>query len=196
MITDIGGRLRDARVGRGMSLRDAAQRTKLSIATLEAIERNDFERLPGGMYRKAYLRSVAAEVGVDPAAIAAAYDERFAPAPAELVETPIIAPPQDELVRQLAPPDRPSPFRFIMLVMMAVGWFTMTSAPEAANWIGAVANAPVEAREPIPAFAPALADIMSPYAAAPAPIDPPPTRSAALSDRGRAAGDRAASPQS
>ena len=86
---DIGGRLRRARERRGLSLHDAADQTKLSMKVLRAIERNDFDSLPPGMYRKAYIRTLAAEVGLDPTEIAAAYARRFeppgdsTPAPAE-----------------------------------------------------------------------------------------------------------------
>ncbi|MDO8681608.1 MAG: helix-turn-helix domain-containing protein [Acidobacteriota bacterium] len=79
MADDVGGRLRRAREQRGLSLRDAAHRTKLSIFTLEAIERNDFGRLPGGMFRKAYVRTLAAEVGLDPGELASEYCARFEP---------------------------------------------------------------------------------------------------------------------
>ena len=75
MTGDIGGRLREARKQCGLSLPDVAGRTKLSIGVLQAIERNDFESLPPGIYRKGYLRSLAGEVGVDPKAIAAHYRE-------------------------------------------------------------------------------------------------------------------------
>ena len=63
---DLGGRLRMARHRRGKSLRDIAAVTKIPTAWLEAIERNDFDRLPGGIFRRAYIRAFAAEVGVDP----------------------------------------------------------------------------------------------------------------------------------
>jgi cytoskeletal protein RodZ len=76
---DIGGRLRRARLQRGLSLHDVAGRTKLSMSVLRAIERNDFDSLPGGIYRKAYLRSLAGEVGLDPKKIAADYDKEFEP---------------------------------------------------------------------------------------------------------------------
>src|SRR5688572_10889175 len=76
---DIGGRLLRAREQRGLSLRDTAQRTKLSISVLQAIERNDFASLPGGMFRKAYLRTVAAEVGLNPNEVAADYCAQFEP---------------------------------------------------------------------------------------------------------------------
>ena len=75
----IGGRLRRARVDRGLSLDDAADVTKLSIEILRAIERNEFDRLPPGMYRKAYLRTLAAVVGLDPDEIAAEYARLFEP---------------------------------------------------------------------------------------------------------------------
>ena len=84
---DIGGRLRSAREHRGMSLRDAAKQTKLSIAVLQAIERNDFARLPGGMFRKAYVRTLAVEVGLDPNELAAQYCARFEP-PIEALAAP------------------------------------------------------------------------------------------------------------
>jgi cytoskeleton protein RodZ len=63
---DLGTRLRMARHRRGKSLRDIAAVTKIPTAWLEAIERNDFDRLPGGIFRRAYIRAFAAEVGVDP----------------------------------------------------------------------------------------------------------------------------------
>src|SRR5687767_598429 len=78
---DIGGGLRLARELKGLTLSDASERTKLSIWMLEAIERNDFESLPGGMYRKAYLRTLASELGLDPNRVAADYCEQFEPRP-------------------------------------------------------------------------------------------------------------------
>lgn len=64
--TQIGGRLRGAREGRGISLRQIADTTKLSVSTLEALERGNVSRLPGGIYRRSIVRSFAREVGLDP----------------------------------------------------------------------------------------------------------------------------------
>jgi cytoskeleton protein RodZ len=61
-----GGKLRDARERRGMSMRQIANATKISIAVLEALERNDLSRLPGGIFSRAFVRSYAIEVGLDP----------------------------------------------------------------------------------------------------------------------------------
>ena len=51
---DFGRRLREARERRGLSLRQIASATKISMITLEALERNDIARLPvleGGQVR-------------------------------------------------------------------------------------------------------------------------------------------------
>src|SRR5437870_8851903 len=61
-----GGTLREARERRGVSLRQIAEATKIGISALEALERNDISRLPGGIFSRAFVRSYAAEIGVDP----------------------------------------------------------------------------------------------------------------------------------
>ncbi len=62
----LGGKLRDARERRGVSLRQIANATKISVAVLEGLERNDISRLPGGIFGRAFVRSYASEVGLDP----------------------------------------------------------------------------------------------------------------------------------
>ena len=61
-----GDKLREARERRGLSLRQIANATKISMMTLEALERNDMKRLPGGIFTRAFVRSYALEVGLDP----------------------------------------------------------------------------------------------------------------------------------
>jgi transcriptional regulator with XRE-family HTH domain len=61
-----GDKLREARERRGLSLRQIANATKISMITLEALERNDVKRLPGGIFSRAFVRSYALEVGLDP----------------------------------------------------------------------------------------------------------------------------------
>jgi transcriptional regulator with XRE-family HTH domain len=65
---DFGTRLREARERKGVSLRTIAEATKISVAVLEALERNDVSRLPGGIFSRAFVRSYALEVGLDPEA--------------------------------------------------------------------------------------------------------------------------------
>ena len=64
--TDVGSRLRAARETKQISLREIATKTKISVDALEALEENDVERLPGGIFTRAFVRSYAAEVGLDP----------------------------------------------------------------------------------------------------------------------------------
>jgi cytoskeletal protein RodZ len=63
---DFGARMRQAREQRGVSLREIAESTKISVSALEALERNDVSRLPGGIFSRAFVRSYAAEIGADP----------------------------------------------------------------------------------------------------------------------------------
>jgi cytoskeletal protein RodZ len=63
---DFGLKMRRLREERGVSLRQIADATKISIGALEALERNDISRLPGGIFSRAFVRSYAAEVGLDP----------------------------------------------------------------------------------------------------------------------------------
>src|SRR3954464_13624510 len=58
--------LRDARERRGMTLRQIAAATKISIAVLGALERNDISKLPGGIFGRAFVFPHAIEVGLDP----------------------------------------------------------------------------------------------------------------------------------
>jgi cytoskeletal protein RodZ len=51
---------------RGVPLRRIADATKISVSALEALERNDISRLPGGIFSRAFVRSYAIEIGLDP----------------------------------------------------------------------------------------------------------------------------------
>lgn len=62
---DFGRKLREARERRGLSLRQIATATKISMLTLEALEKNDIARLPGGIFSRGVVRSYAVEVGLD-----------------------------------------------------------------------------------------------------------------------------------
>ncbi len=63
---DVGRKLREAREKRGISLRQIASATKIPVGVLEALERNDISRLPRGIFGRGFVRSFAAEIGLDP----------------------------------------------------------------------------------------------------------------------------------
>ena len=62
---DFGGRMKRLREERGVTLRDIAASTKVAVSSLEALERNDVKRLPGGIFLRAMVRSYANEIGAD-----------------------------------------------------------------------------------------------------------------------------------
>jgi cytoskeleton protein RodZ len=89
-MTDFGGKLRLARERRGISVREIAARTKISIAALEALERNDVSKLPGGIFSRAFVRSYAHEVGLDPDETVREFLACFQGAPVEAVAAPAV----------------------------------------------------------------------------------------------------------
>src|SRR5687768_1580379 len=62
----VGARLREAREKRGVSLRQIANSTRISVMSLEALERSDLFRLAGGILTRALLHAYAQEVALDP----------------------------------------------------------------------------------------------------------------------------------
>lgn len=61
----VGPDIRRAREAQGMDLASLAYRTRLSAATIEALEQNRFQHLPPA-YIRGYLRAIARELDVDP----------------------------------------------------------------------------------------------------------------------------------
>ena len=146
---DIGARLRLAREHRRWSLPDVAKRTKLSLDVLQAIERNDFARLPGGMFRKAYVRMLAVEVGLDPNEIAADYCAQFEP-PIEPAVQDQQHGLQEKLIDQLAPSPRRSFVAVAALAGAAAAWFMLQPRPvtPAMPSVDATSGAPRHAGTP------------------------------------------------
>lgn len=79
--TSFGAMLRGAREAKGMSLREMAAATKISPLVLDALERNDMSRLPGGLFSRAFVRSYAREVGLDPDGTVREFVEQFGEEP-------------------------------------------------------------------------------------------------------------------
>jgi cytoskeletal protein RodZ len=65
MAANIGEQLRTAREGRGIPLREISDQTRISIHYLEAIEMNDYKRLPGGIFNRSFVKAYARYVGYD-----------------------------------------------------------------------------------------------------------------------------------
>src|SRR5712692_5408800 len=65
MATSIGEKLRLARETRGIALREISEQTRISMRYLEAIESDDYRRLPGGIFNRSFIRAYAKFVGYD-----------------------------------------------------------------------------------------------------------------------------------
>jgi cytoskeleton protein RodZ len=65
MSETIGEKLRLAREARGIALRDISEQTRISIRYLEAIETDDYRRLPGGIFNRSFIRAYAKFIGYD-----------------------------------------------------------------------------------------------------------------------------------
>jgi cytoskeletal protein RodZ len=70
---ELGPVLKQAREAKGISLREVAERTKISVTALEALERSDISRLPGGIFGRSFVRSYASEIGLDPETVVRLY---------------------------------------------------------------------------------------------------------------------------
>lgn len=61
-----GPNLRRIRIQQGITVLDIVSRTNVNAALWEGLERNDLSRWPTGIYARAYVRSYASAIGVDP----------------------------------------------------------------------------------------------------------------------------------
>jgi len=172
---DFGGMLRAARERRGVSLRQIANATKISVAVLEALERNDISRLPGGIFGRAFVRSYAMEVGLDPEATIQDFIAQF-PADSVTAGHPASAQVEDHEAHES---DRRMATTFVRLiaisvpVAVAVVYFGLAGRPDLKTEAAPAPAAAPETSAPIPAQpaeplpAPAAPATSAPAAAAP-----------------------------
>src|SRR5258705_12263355 len=103
-MSSFGETLRRERELRQISLREIAEATKINLRYLDALERDDFRHLPGGVFNKGFVRAYAQFIGIDPESMVMAYLEEDgrqqarasrvsgAPPPAPAVPPPVPSP--------------------------------------------------------------------------------------------------------
>ena len=69
-MTSIGERLRHQRLQKKISLERVSLETKIGVRLLEAIEAGQFEKLPGGVFRRSFVLQYARALQLDPDEIA------------------------------------------------------------------------------------------------------------------------------
>jgi cytoskeleton protein RodZ len=186
-----------------VSLRQIANATKISIAALEALERNDISRLPGGIFSRAFVRSYAVEVGLDPETTIQEFIAQF---PNDSVTAG--HPTSDQIEdHEAVESERRTAGTFLWLAVVslpvagAVVYFATSGRPviggaEPAPTAAVVAPAaePRPAAAPPPSSEPAPASTATPPAAANAPAASPAAEGAAPSTAAPAGSQPASGP--
>jgi cytoskeleton protein RodZ len=118
---DIGARLRQERVGQGLTIDDIARDTRIAPRFLEAIEADDFTHFPGLVFTRSFVRQYALALKLDPD-----------PLLAEL-------PKQDESTVQLPdPPARPRSSyyrdRRLHSAFLSAAWLLIAGGASVAAW--------------------------------------------------------------
>jgi cytoskeleton protein RodZ len=157
---DVGETLRTAREQQGLSLDVISQRTKIGTEKLRAIEENDIQRLPSGIFLRGFVRAYAREVGLDVEDTVNRYIAQFESqasiveddtpyalaeeTPAEISETQRI----EESLREM------SMWGVVVVVVLSLGLLAyMTLRSPSVSPAATVARAEAPAVAPPPAFA-------------------------------------------
>jgi cytoskeleton protein RodZ len=102
----VGRQLRQAREAHGLTVGDVAGLTKISSRQIEAIETEHYEKLPGGIFGRGYVRALAEVVKLDPNAIVRAYQDETEPDHSGMADqtVPVRGGDADQARRAPAPP--------------------------------------------------------------------------------------------
>jgi cytoskeleton protein RodZ len=89
-----GEKLQREREMRGITLEEIAEATKIGTRSLRALEEQDFDKLPGGIFNKGFVRAYAKYLGIDEEQSVADYVEAVDEAQAAgKLARPEVAPP-------------------------------------------------------------------------------------------------------
>ncbi|HLG99993.1 MAG TPA: helix-turn-helix transcriptional regulator [Bryobacteraceae bacterium] len=69
--------LASIRSTKGISLEEISRNTKIKVSTLQALEKGEFDRLPGGIYNISYLRQYARAIGAEEGPLVELYRTKF-----------------------------------------------------------------------------------------------------------------------
>jgi transcriptional regulator with XRE-family HTH domain len=171
MPESVGVRLRQVRERRDIALAAIAEQTKIKLSLLQELERDEVCHWPTGIFRRAFIRSYAAAIGVDPEVTVREFLAEH-PDPIELDEQAAASNGTDEVTSSAAPPTR---FRYL------VGSLLARVRGEALETADADVIAPVEMQAGAPRLIiPRPNTVTPPQAAAQEPPSIPPQTEALL----------------
>ncbi|MGH9371731.1 MAG: helix-turn-helix domain-containing protein, partial [Vicinamibacterales bacterium] len=105
MPESFGARLRQRREEQEIDLRSIAEQTKIKLSLLEALERDDVSHWPSGIFRRAYIRTYAHIIGLDPDVVLREFLEVH-PEPADVFSVTAAAALEEAARRNGPPPTR------------------------------------------------------------------------------------------
>ena len=85
-MSGFGENLRAERLARGITLEQISRATNIGVRFLEAIEREEFHALPGGVFNVNFVRQYATAVALDPEQTVAAFQKVCPPFELKLEE--------------------------------------------------------------------------------------------------------------
>ncbi len=91
-MTSFGEKLRHEREMRGVSLREIAEATKISVRFLQALEEDRLDVLPGGLFPRAFVKQYASFLGLDTEALLADFAALHVEPPVERRPAPPLEP--------------------------------------------------------------------------------------------------------
>src|SRR5579863_3140668 len=113
--TPFGEQLKREREMRGVSLEEISVATRIAPRFLEALENEQWEQLPGGVFNRGFIRSVARYLGLDEDSLVAEYALQTKGRP----DPGVVADPPDEPDRLWA---RVSVLVVLAILIVAAGW--------------------------------------------------------------------------
>jgi len=111
-MSDFGARFRKARESAGLSIEEVAMETRIRSRFVKAIEDEEFDLLPGGIFNRSFVRSYADHLDMDPESAVAGYERART-----------LHPPTEPVRRKLShpsPPDAKGPLYPIVLATLAL----------------------------------------------------------------------------
>jgi cytoskeleton protein RodZ len=110
-----GDSLRREREARGVSLGEISESTKISVGFLRALEQEDYERLPGGVFNRGFVRAYSKFLGIDEEGMVADFDAAYEQYRAEQSPPPTV---ESAEAKKLPLPDYLKDYRFALAVFI------------------------------------------------------------------------------
>lgn len=115
---NFGERLKREREMREVSVEELTKATRISARFLEALENEDWDRLPGGVFGHGFVRSIARYLGLDEESLLSEYD---------LARAEKLPPPPPKPEERIPSPPKwiPAAVVFIILLLLTAAFFAI-----------------------------------------------------------------------